>query len=468
MIRDEKSDGISLDGAGVVVVGGARTGMSAARFLVGRGSRVTLTDMSDLPGKQAELSQLRDLGVVTDLGRHNPEVFLGADLIVVSPGVPLFIGPLAEAGKRGVRIIGEVELAARFLSAPIIAVTGTNGKTTTTALLGKILEACGKTVLVGGNIGTPLIELVPGLDEGVISVDYIVAEISSFQLEAVETFAPRVALLLNITPDHLDRYRGYEEYIAAKLEIFAHQTPGDIAVLNRDDELVTSRTRDIAAGRLYFSRTHEEPGGVWYDGSRIVCTIGGTKDSYNPAGSRLSGVHNIENIMAAVGAAASVGCRGDAVDRAIREFVPHAHRLQHVLTTSSGISFYDDSKATNVGAAVKSIESFAGGLHVILGGVDKGGSYAPMKEVLRKRVKVLYLIGEASPIIERELSGVVPIVAAGTIGQAVRIAGGRAEPGDTVLLAPACSSFDQYRNYQERGEDFIKHVMKVFGNGKQE
>jgi UDP-N-acetylmuramoylalanine--D-glutamate ligase len=468
MIRNTRADGLELSGATVVVVGGARTGLSTARFLAGRGCRVTLTDMSDLAGKQAELSDLRDLGVVTDLGRHDRATFLAADLIVLSPGVPLFMEPLAEAKKKGVRIIGEVELAFRFFDTPVIAVTGTNGKTTTTALLGKILESCGKAVLVGGNIGTPLIEFVPGPGEDAPVADFIVAEISSFQLEAVETFAPRVALLLNITPDHLDRYRSYEEYIAAKLEIFVHQKSGDIAVLNRDDELVISRTKAIAADTLYFSRLHKESNGVWYDGKQIVCTINGTHDTYDPRGSRLTGVHNIENIMAAVAGAASVGCGGEAVQGAIRQFVPHAHRLQHVLTTSGGVSFFDDSKATNVGAALKSIESFDGGLHIILGGVDKGGSYAPMKEALKKRAKGLYLIGEASTIIERELSGTVPIVAAGTMEQAVRIAGERAKPGDTVLLAPACSSFDQYRSYQARGEDFIQHVMRYFGNGKQE
>ena len=468
MIPAGKSSGLILDGAAVVVVGGARTGISAARFLAGRGARVTLTDMAELTAKEAELSRLRDLGVVTDLGRHDRKTFFGADLIVLSPGVPLFAEPVAEASKRGVRIIGEVELAFRFLDAPIIAVTGTNGKTTTTALLGDILAACGKEVLVGGNIGTPLIDFVPDSGKVAGPVDYIVAEISSFQLEAIETFDPRVALLLNITPDHLDRYRSYEEYIAAKLEIFTNQTVRDIAVLNRDDELVTARTRHIAARRLYFSRAHREPGGVWYDGTGIVSTIDGANDVYNPRESRLAGVHNIENMMAAVAGAAAVGCRGDGVDKAIRDFVPHAHRLQHVLTTPSGVSFYDDSKATNVGAAVKSIESFAGGLHVIVGGVDKGGSYAPLKEALRKRARGLYLIGEAAPVIERELSGIVPIASVGTIQEAVRLAGERAKSGDTVLLAPACSSFDQYRNYQERGEDFIRNVKRFFGDGKQE
>ncbi len=467
MGKEATGGGLALAGARVVVVGGARTGLSTARFLAARGSRVTLTDTSELPGKEAELSRLREMGVVTELGGHGPAVFTGADLIVVSPGVPLFIEPLAKAKEKGVRIIGEIELAARFITTPIIAVTGTNGKTTTTALLGKMLETCGKKVLVGGNIGTPLIELVPDADGKAEPLDYVVAEISSFQLEAVETFAPRVALLLNITPDHLDRYRSYEEYIAAKLEIFAHQGATDVAVLNRDDELVVSRTDSIAAQKLYFSRAHEEPGGVWYDGTRVVCTIGGTENSYDPAAGRLSGVHNIENVMAAVAGAAATGCGGPGVDRAIREFVPHAHRLQHVLTTPGGVSFYDDSKATNVGAALKSIESFAGGLHVILGGVDKGGSYEPMKQALRERAKAVYLIGEAAPIIARELSGVVPIVDAGTIGCAVKTAGGRAEPGDTVLLAPACSSFDQYKNYQERGDDFKKHVMEYFGDGKQ-
>jgi UDP-N-acetylmuramoylalanine--D-glutamate ligase len=452
----------------VVVVGGARTGISAARFLAGRGAHVTLTDVSPLAEKEAELKALRGLGIATDLGGHNRETFLGADLIVVSPGVPLFVEPLAEAARRGVRIIGEVELAFRFLGAPVIAVAGTNGKTTTTALLGEILAACGKKVLVGGNIGTPLIDFASEPDTVGKDVDYIVAEISSFQLEAVETFRPQVALMLNITPDHLDRYRSYEEYIAAKLELFAHQTARDTAVLNRDDELVMARTRDIAAARLYFSRLHEVEGGVWYNGSGIVSTINGASDRYDPAASRLSGVHNIENIMAAVAGAAAVGCRGDRVDRAIRDFVPHAHRLQHVLTTPSGVSFYDDSKATNVGAAIKSIESFPGGLHVIVGGVDKGGSYGPLKEPLKKRAKGLYLIGEAAPIIGRELSGTVPIIDAGTIGEAVRVAGEHAVPGDTVLLAPACSSFDQYRNYQERGEDFIRHVRRLYGDEKQE
>jgi UDP-N-acetylmuramoylalanine--D-glutamate ligase len=468
MDKEAKSGGRALAGTRVVVVGGARTGISTARFLAARGSRVTLTDMSELAGKEAELSRLREMGVVTDLGRHDLSVFAAADLIVVSPGVPLFIEPLAEAKKRGIRIIGEIELAARFITTPIIAVTGTNGKTTTTALLGKMLEACGKAVLVGGNIGTPLIELVPAPDVKAGPLDWIVAEISSFQLEAVETFAPRVALLLNITPDHLDRYRNYEEYVAAKLGIFAHQGATDVAVLNRDDELVVSRTNGIAAERLYFSRMHQEPGGVWYDGTRVVSTVGGRQDTYDPAAGRLSGVHNVENIMAAVAGAAAVGCGGAGVDRAIREFVPHAHRLQHVLTTAAGVSFYDDSKATNVGAALKSIESFAGGLHVILGGVDKGGSYAPMKQALKQRARAVYLIGEASPIIARELSGVVSIVDAGTMGCAVKSAGARAESGDTVLLAPACSSFDQYKNYQERGEDFKKQVMEYFGNGKQE
>jgi UDP-N-acetylmuramoylalanine--D-glutamate ligase len=466
MMVSKDRGGLSPDGSSILVVGGANTGVSTARFLSRLGARVTLTDMATLSGRGREIEGLRDLGVSLELGGHTLQTFLDADLIVVSPGVPLYIEPLVMAAKKGVRIIGELELAFRYLSAPVIAITGTNGKTTTTALLGDILAACGMRVLVGGNIGTPLIEFAADDAHGADAVDFIVAEISSFQLEAVETFRPRVSLLLNITPDHLDRYRSYQEYIDAKCAIFANQTADDTAVLNRDDELVTAHSRDIAPKKLYFSRKREEARGVWYNGKNVVCNIGGERNEYDPADSPLVGVHNIENIMAAVTAAAAVGCAGDAVQRAIREFTPHGHRLQHVLTTPSGVSVYDDSKATNVGAAIKSIESFKGNLHIIMGGVDKGGSYAPLIPLLKERASAVYLIGEAAPIIERELSGVVPLVLAGDMENAVKEAKKRVGPGDVLLLAPACSSFDQYRNYQERGDDFANHVARYFGHGR--
>ncbi len=315
MARDTDAEKMILSGARVLVVGGARTGLSTARFLAARGAHVTLTDMATLADRKADIRQLSDLGVALELGIHKNETFLGSDLIVVSPGVALFIEPLVAARDRGVRIIGELELASRFIAAPIVAVTGTNGKTTTTALLGDILTACGKNVLVGGNIGTPLIDFVNNGDAvggTARPVDYVVAEISSFQLEAVETFRPRVSVLLNITPDHLDRYRSYEEYIAAKLAIFVNQTRDDSAVLNRDDELVVGRTKGILARKIFFSRRQVEHGGVSFNGKEIVSLIEGRSESYDVAGSRLTGVHNIENIMAALAAAAAVGCGGRA------------------------------------------------------------------------------------------------------------------------------------------------------------
>jgi UDP-N-acetylmuramoylalanine--D-glutamate ligase len=469
MARDRGVRDLPLSGAAVLVVGGARTGLAAAGFLAGRGARVTLTDMTTLSDKEDEIERLTGLGVSFALGSHDPKAFLSADLIVVSPGVPLFIEPLVAAKKKGVRIIGEVELAARFIDVPIIAVTGTNGKTTTTALLGDILAACGRRVIVGGNIGTPLVEFAAdrrGADGDRRPLDYIVAEISSFQLEAIETFRPEVALLLNITPDHLDRYPNYEEYITAKLQIFENQTQDDIAVLNRDDDLVVGRTNAIRARKIFFSRRGKEPDGVFLDGATIRSTIDGAAFSYDPARSRLAGVHNVENIMAAIAGAAAVGCAGEPAARAIERFNPHPHRLEHVLTTPSGVSFFDDSKATNVGATKKSIESFDKNLHVIMGGVDKGGSYEPLVEPLRRRAVGIYLIGEAAPIIEKELAGVVPITVAHTMEAAVRAAGGRARPGDVILLAPACSSFDQYENYQKRGEDFARQVKRYFADGK--
>jgi len=440
-----------LSGARVLVVGGALTGMSVCRFLAKHGSRVTLTDRSDLAGREAELSALAGLEVDLMIGGHRERDFLGADMIVVSPGVPLSIEPLEKARQAGVTIIGDVELAFWYLKAPICAVTGTNGKTTTTALLGDMLDACGQKVAVGGNIGEPLVELVDGSE----NLDCIVAELSSFQLEAIDTFRPKVAVLLNITPDHLDRYPGFEEYVQAKMRLFENQTKDDRAVLNADDPEVTARTRSITPKRVCFSRKKSlNEGVVWEDG-RIVCRMEGAEYSYDPRGSALTGVHNRENIMAAVAAAAVVGCAGDSVDRAIHSFRPAAHRLE-LVGEANGVRYFDDSKATNVGAALRSVESFDAGVHLIMGGVDKGGSYAPLVEAVRRRVTALYLLGEAADRIEEELGDAARIVRTEDMADAVRRASDAATSGEVVLLAPACSSFDMYENYKERGRHFAE------------
>lgn len=447
----------------VLVVGGGITGFGTARFLakladdLGGIGNITLTDMSDLSGKEDELNELKRLGVSLELGGHLEETFLKSDLIVVSPGVPLYIDEIRKARERGVRVIGELELAFRFIDTPILAVTGTNGKTTTTALLGEMLTNSGIKALVGGNIGEPLINLVE-LDR---DVDFIVAEISSFQLEAIETFKPYIGVLLNISPDHLDRYHGYEDYIEAKMNLFMNQLDTDYAVLNGDDPEVVRRAGDIRGRKIFFSREREIEGGVYLKGGKIVSEVGGEIYTYDPGNYSLSGVHNMENIMAAVGTAAVVGGGGEKVDEAVVNFRAARHRLERVLT-AGGVSFYDDSKATNVGAALKSIESFDGDIHLIMGGVDKGGSYAPLAKAVRERVKGLYLIGEAKSKIERELKGLVPTMVADDMEGALVLIKERLSSGDVVLLAPACSSFDMYENYNERGEDFKRIVRKYF------
>jgi UDP-N-acetylmuramoylalanine--D-glutamate ligase len=435
----------------VLVVGGALTGVSVCRFLAKRGSLVTLTDRSDLAGREGELSILTDLGVDLVIGGHREGDFLDADLIVVSPGVPLSIEPLEKAKEAGVTIVGDVELAFWYLEAPICAVTGTNGKTTTTALLGEMLAACGMNVAVGGNIGEPLVDLVDGSE----TLDGVVAELSSFQLEAIESFRPKVSVLLNITPDHLDRYPGFEEYARAKMRIFENQTEEDYAVLNADDSEITARTGHIGPRRVFFSGTRALDEGVTWEDGRIVCRMGGAVHAYDPSGSALTGVHNRENIMAAVAAAAQVGCAGEPVERAIHAFRPAAHRLE-LVGEANGVRYFDDSKATNVGAALRSIESFENGVHLIMGGVDKGGSYGPLFEAVRRRVTALYLMGEAADRIEEELGGAAKVVRVTDMADAVGRASDAASSGDVVLLAPACSSFDMYDNYKERGKHFAK------------
>lgn len=445
----------------VLVVGGGVTGFGTARFLAGiskGGARITLSDAGDLPGKEEELRELEEFGVSLELGGHREETFVESDLIIVSPGVPLYIDEIARAMEKGVRIMGELELAFRFIEAPILAVTGTNGKTTTTALLGDILINSGIKAIVGGNIGDPLVNLIKKSKEA----DYVVAEVSSFQLEAIESFRPHVGALLNISQDHLDRYPGYEEYIEAKMKLFMNQSDTDCAVLNGDDPIVLDMAEDIAGKKIFFSREREIPGGVYLKGEKIVCEAGDRPYTYDPTKYFLTGVHNIENIMAALGSAAAVGAGGERADEAMARFRPASHRLEHVLTFE-GVSFYDDSKATNVGAALKSIESFGGNIHLIMGGVDKGGSYAPLIPAVVERVKALYLIGDAREKIKEELGGIVPTMTADGMEGAVSLIGERIEPGDVVLLAPACSSFDMYDSYKQRGEDFKRIVKKHFG-----
>ena len=364
----------------ILVVGLARTGVAVARFLAERGARVTVTDMKDHADVAPYLAQLAGLPVEYQLGGHDKHSFLMADLIVVSPGVPMDIKPLQLARAQKRRVISEIELAAAAIAAPIAAITGTNGKTTTTTLTGEIFRACGFSTFVGGNIGNPLIDLVASGEQ----VERVVVELSSFQLEGIENFRPRVAVLLNITEDHLDRYATFQEYIDAKARIFENQTREDFAVLNMDDPIVAGFAGKIAARIVPMSQQREFAQGISYRGGEITFRWEGREERFPTAGYSLHGVHNRENIMAALATGLLMGGDAGASQNAIAAFRGLPHRMELVRTVD-GIPWYEDSKATNVGSVGKALASFDN-ITLIAGGKDKGGSYAPLAELVSARV----------------------------------------------------------------------------------
>lgn len=443
----------------ILVVGLARTGVAVARFLAERGAMVTVTDMKDETQLAPYLEKLAGLAINYELGRHDEQSFLTADLIVVSPGVPMEIAPLKLAAARKRRVISEIELASRFIVAPMAAITGTNGKTTTTTLAGEIFRACGFTIFVGGNIGNPLIELVTSGAK----VERVVVELSSFQLEGIVEFHPRVAVLLNITEDHLDRYATFQEYIDAKASIFANQTAADYAILNMDDPLVADYAGNLRARVVPMSRRKELSHGIFYRDESITFRWDSREERFSTAGYRLKGVHNLDNIMAALATALLLGCDTGHTQAAVTAFPGLPHRMELVALVN-GIPWYNDSKGTNVGSVVKSLESFAGSVTLIAGGRDKGGDYAPLAELVRKRVSHLILIGEAKEKISGELGHLADTRLAGSLEEAVEMARQLTAPGGVVLFSPACSSFDMFRNYEERGERFSA-LARAFGEG---
>jgi UDP-N-acetylmuramoylalanine--D-glutamate ligase len=442
----------------ILVVGLARTGVSVARFLAERGADVTVTDMKDEVSLEPMLERLAGVEVRYELGRHSDDTFLAADMIVVSPGVPMDIPPLVLARSRGRLIISEIELASSFIYAPIIAITGTNGKTTTTTLVGEILKECGFRAFVGGNIGKPLIDLVTSGE----AVDFVVAEISSFQLEAILAFRPRVAVLLNITEDHLDRYATFQEYIAAKERIFENQTGEDFVVLNMDDPLIAACADRVKARVVPMSQRRRLEQGIYYQDGRITFAWDGRKEAFFTDSFKLKGVHNIENIMAALASALLVGCVSDPARSAVERFSGLHHRMELVKVVND-VAWYNDSKGTNVGSVVKSLESFAGNVTLIAGGKDKGGDYGPLAELVKERVRHLILLGEARQRIYDSLGALTDSHMVNTLEEAVSLAGSLTEPGGVVLFSPACSSFDMFKNYEERGELFASLVRGLPG-----
>jgi UDP-N-acetylmuramoylalanine--D-glutamate ligase len=446
---------MELRGKNIVVVGMARTGIATARFLLDRGARVTVSEAKPTAQLSAEAMALAQQGVLLETGGHQMETLRGAELIVVSPGVPLDIAPLREADKSGIEIISEIELAYRFLQTPLIAVTGTNGKTTTTSLLGDIFQHAGKKVFVGGNIGTPLIAYVSGTQDR----DFVIAEISSFQLEGIKVFRPFISVLLNITEDHLDRYQSFADYSAAKGRIFLNQAESDIAVLNYDDPQVRALDLAIRAQKVFFSTRQPLPDGISYNGA-LHLRLRGEDAHIAIDGALLAGIHNVENMMAAAAVGFVCGLSLQSMQQALVRFSGLKHRME-LVDEISGIIFYNDSKATNVGAVVKSLESLPAPLVLIAGGKDKGGSYAPLQSLLRQKVKLLVLLGEARERMRAELGGEVEIVMTASLDEAVHIAFSRSEAGDTVLFSPACSSFDMFTSYEHRGACFKELVSAL-------
>ena len=448
---------MELKGKKVLVVGLGKSGLAAALFLRHQGARVTVSDVRSAEALAKEIPALLEENIAVEAGGHGLLTFRRQDLIVVSPGVPLNTPELAQVQSFGLPVIGEVELAARFLKGKTLAITGSNGKTTTTTLCGKILEAGKVPVAVGGNIGLPVIALVEDSRED----GWSVLEVSSFQLETTFQFHPEIAVILNVTPDHLDRHGTFENYLAAKEKIFANQTGEDALVLNADDPLSAKSSTHSKSRIFHFSRKQAVPQGAFVENGAIVfrATAGQTPERILEVEKiPLKGAHNIENVLAAVCAARLMGVPAEAIRTAVEAFRAVEHRLELVATVH-GVQYYNDSKATNVDAAAKAISSFPGGIHLILGGKDKNSDYRQLNPLLRERVKTVYTIGSAAEKIEGHIKEAATVVRAGTLAEAVERAGNAAETGDVVLLAPACSSFDQFENYEHRGRVFKDLVM---------
>jgi UDP-N-acetylmuramoylalanine--D-glutamate ligase len=451
--------GIELAGKRVLVVGLARTGIATALFCAARGARVTSTEERPESQIPETAAKLRAAGVRLELGGHKAQTFIEQDLIVPSPGVPLILPSLAAARAVGIPVWSEIELASRFLRGRLVCITGSNGKTTTTSLIGHILESAGLPVQVAGNIGTPLISRVDvSSDAG-----FTVVEASSFQLEAISAFRPDVAVLLNVTPDHLDRHGSLEAYRRAKARIFENQTEHDAAVLNADDVAVTQCAPSSPAV-YWFSRRKRVASGCFVRDDEIVFGRDGSETVLlRRREIGLRGDHNVENVLAAAAAATLVGVEPPAIAEAVRTFAGVEHRIEFVATIS-GVEYFNDSKATNVDATIKALDAFPGNLLVILGGKDKGSDYTILRKSLREHARMVLLIGAAADKIESQLGGVVPVERAGTMAHAVEIAEERARPGDTVLLAPACASFDQFESYEHRGRVFKQLVRSLAEN----
>ncbi len=449
---------MDVKGKRILVVGLGKSGVASALFLQARGARVTVSDAKAEEQLRQEIPALLDQGITVESGGHGERTFRDQDLIVLSPGVPVDVPLVGQARARGVPVIGEIELASRFLKGHLVAITGSNGKTTTTTLAGEVISMGGYETLVGGNIGTPAISLV----EESTADTYNVLEVSSFQLETIESFHPEIAVILNITPDHLDRHRNFRAYVAAKARIFEQQRESDFAVLNAGDPTCLELADQIRAQTRWFSRASEVKSGAYVKDGKIFWRDeeSGEQEVMPVSEIPLKGAHNLENVLAAVCVGRLVGCERHRIHRAVQEFKAVEHRLEFVAKIQ-GVEYYNDSKATNVDATLKALESFPSGIHIILGGKDKGSDYSVLSALLKQRARRVYTIGAAAEKIASQIQGACEIVSAETLEAAVRRAAESAAAGEVVLLAPACASFDQFENYEHRGRVFKEAVAAL-------
>jgi len=441
---------MELSGKNIVVIGLAKTGLATVEFLLGRGARVTATDMNPDSLTGAALPGLKT-------APYDPGILQGADLVVPSPGVPPADIILTAAVAKEIPIMSELELAGRFLRIPMVAVTGTNGKTTTTSLIGHILARCGRKVFVGGNIGAPLIGYVGGPQPD----DWAVVEVSSFQLQWSERFHPHVAVLLNVTVDHLDYHGSFTAYRVAKERIFTSQSAADTAVINGEDPGSEALCRRLNARTLRFSSARPVTPGMYVESDALIYTPPeGEKEIYPRSLVKLPGRHNLENVMAAVMAARCCGCSPEGVAAALASFTGIPHRLEYV-GQWRGISFYDDSKGTNMDAVFRALDTFSSPVVLLMGGRDKAGDFRPLIPVLKEKAKRLVLFGEARETIGAVLGGIVPTEFCTTLREGVATAAAAAVPGDVVLLSPGCASFDEFRDYKARGSFFQEQVKAL-------
>ena len=451
-----------LPGQSVAVVGAGKSGVAAARLLVALGARVSLVDHKPETEWAGEESGIRSLGVHPFGGERFERGLDAVDIVVVSPGVPPALEAFDAVRRRGVPIVGEVELASWFFSVPVIGVTGTNGKSTVVSLIGTLLQECGSVPFVGGNLGTPLTEAALAVQphggagpEAPAPFREIVAELSSFQLETIDLFHPHVAVLLNITPDHLDRHRSFADYAKAKANIFRNQTAGDFAVLNADEAPVRQVRDSLNAQIIEFSVFEEVPNGVWVDGETVVTRWNGLRDELMPVSDvPLPGNHNVSNVLAALAVGMVRGCSRDGMRRAVRSFqgLPH---VCEVVRERRGVTFINDSKGTNVDATLKAIDSLRQPFVIILGGQEKGRSeFGRLKAALELDVKHCIVFGESADNIALAIEGVGAISRVSSLAEGVALAANLATPGDAVLFSPACASFDMFRDYRDRGQQF--------------